>query len=86
MPTFLETVIAHTRERLAARRADLGEPALRERLSGAPAVRSFADALVVPGMSLIAEMKRASPSKGMIHAGAPVAPIVTAYAAAPAAA
>ncbi len=86
MPTFLETVIAHTRERLAARRADLGEPALRERLSGAPAVRSFADALAAPGMSLIAEMKRASPSKGVIHAGAPVAPIVTAYAAAGAAA
>ena len=50
MPTFLETVIAHTRERLVARRADLSEPALRERLSAAPAVRSFADALAAPGM------------------------------------
>ena len=86
MPTFLETVIAHTRERLVARRADLSEPALRERLSAAPAVRSFADALAAPGMGLIAEMKRASPSQGAIRADAAVAPIVTAYAAAGAAA
>jgi len=82
MPTFLETVIANTRALVAARRADVPESELRARLAGAPAVRSFADALAAPGMGLIAELKRASPSKGAIQAGAAVAPIVTAYAAA----
>jgi indole-3-glycerol phosphate synthase len=83
VPTFLETVIARTRELVDARRVDVPEAGLRERLSGgAPAVRSFADALAAPGMGLIAEMKRASPSKGAIQADAAVAPIVTAYTAA----
>lgn len=86
MPTFLETVIAHTRGLVDARRAAVPEPDLRRRLAGSPPTRSFADALAVPGMSLIAEMKRASPSRGAIQAGAAVAPIVSAYAAAGAAA
>jgi len=82
VPTFLETVIAHTRELVDARRDAVPEPELRGRLRTAPPIGSFADALAAPGMGLIAEMKRASPSKGPIHADAAVAPIVTAYAAA----
>ena len=86
MTTFLETVTANTRELVAARRRQVGEPELRARLVDAPTPASFAQALAAPGMSLIAEMKRASPSRGPIQAGAAVAPIVTAYAAAGAAA
>lgn len=82
MSTFLETVIANTRVLVAERRRQLPEAALRECLADAPDVASFADALAAPGMGLIAEMKRASPSKGAIQAGARVAPIVSAYAAA----
>jgi len=86
VPTFLETVIAHTRELVDARRSALPETELRDRLSGASRTRSFVDALAPPGMSLIAEMKRASPSRGAIQADAAVAPIVRAYTAAGAAA
>jgi len=86
VPTFLETVIAHTRRLVDARRGAVPEAELRSRLAEAPATRSFAAALAAPGMSLIAEMKRASPSRGAIQAGAAVAPIVSAYAAAGAAA
>jgi indole-3-glycerol phosphate synthase len=86
VPTFLDIVIDHTRTLVAARRAAVPDAALRDRLSDAPSVASFADALAAPGMQLIAEMKRASPSKGDIHAGAAVAPIVSAYAEAGAAA
>ncbi len=86
LPTFLETVVANTRGLVDARRAKLPEAQLRERLPDASAVGSFAAGLAAPGMSLIAEMKRASPSKGAIRADAKVAPIVRAYAAAGAAA
>lgn len=80
MTTFLETVNDHTRMLVAERRAAISEAALRERLPGAPPIASFARALAADGMSLIAEMKRASPSRGPIQADAQVAPIVTAYA------
>jgi indole-3-glycerol phosphate synthase len=86
VPTFLETVVANTRGLVDARRAQAPEAQLREQLPDAPAVGSFAGGLSMPGMGLIAEMKRASPSKGAIQADARVAPIVTAYAAAGAAA
>lgn len=86
MTTFLETVNDHTRVLVAERRAAVPEAALRERLADAPPVASFARALAADGMSLIAEMKRASPSRGPIQADAKVAPIVTAYAGAGAAA
>jgi indole-3-glycerol phosphate synthase len=41
-------------------------PALRERASARPAPPSFADALRRPSLAVIAEIKRASPSKGAI--------------------
>jgi indole-3-glycerol phosphate synthase len=84
--TFLDTVTAHTRTLVAARKITAPEADLRARLCDAPEVASFAAALRAPGMQLIAEMKRASPSKGDIQAGAAVAPIVSAYADAGAAA
>jgi indole-3-glycerol phosphate synthase len=86
MPTFLETVIASTRRALDGRRDAVPEASLRAQLGDLPATRPFAAALAAPGMSLIAEMKRASPSRGAIRAGAEVGPIVRAYAEAGAAA
>ena len=73
-------MIAHTGGLVDARRALIGDDELARGLPQAPPVRSFAQALAAPGMGLIAEMKRASPSKGPIHPGAAVAPVVTAYA------
>ena len=54
-------------ERLAARRADAGDR------------RSFADAIAAPGLSVIAEHKRRSPSAGLIRAGLALEEVVGAY-------
>ncbi|HEX2625338.1 MAG TPA: tryptophan synthase subunit beta, partial [Candidatus Limnocylindrales bacterium] len=47
----------------------LGAAELRRRVTAAPAPRPFAERLAGPGLQLIAEIKRASPSAGQIAAG-----------------
>ncbi|MES1239743.1 MAG: hypothetical protein ABUL57_02650, partial [Chloroflexota bacterium] len=44
----------------------LGAPELRRRVAAAPAPRPFAERIAAPGLQLIAEIKRASPSAGRI--------------------
>lgn len=65
---FLSRILSARRDRIAAAKA--GEPidALRRRAEGAGQVRDFRAALAAPGMSVIAEFKRASPSRGMLNA------------------
>jgi tryptophan synthase beta chain len=53
---------------LAAVLDDLDQGALRRRLATAPSPRPFADRLAAPGLHLIAEIKRRSPSAGRIAA------------------
>jgi indole-3-glycerol phosphate synthase len=62
--TYLDDLLAGARRRVdeAARREPL--EALRERVIDAPAPPSFHAALAAPGVQVIAEIKRASPSKG----------------------
>lgn len=79
MATFLETVVERTQADLVARKRTLPEAALRERLGPARRGRPFSEALIDEGISLIAEMKRASPSKGPIRPDATVADVVSAY-------
>jgi indole-3-glycerol phosphate synthase len=77
--TFLETVVEHTEKKLAKRKKKVPEEELLDRLGPVPRGRPFSEALVAEGISLIAEMKRASPSKGPIRPDARVTEIVTAY-------
>ncbi|MCB0880926.1 MAG: indole-3-glycerol phosphate synthase TrpC [Thermoleophilia bacterium] len=79
MPTFLDQVVEHTERTLEKRKAAMPYERLAERLEPIPRGRPFSEALIDEGISLIAEMKRASPSRGPINPGAAVADIVRAY-------
>jgi indole-3-glycerol phosphate synthase len=68
MPTILDRIVAAKREEIAAARRARPEPELRAALSEAPPVRDFLTALAGDGpIRLIAEVKKASPSKGVIR-------------------
>lgn len=79
MPTFLETVVERTHAEVAARKRNLPASELEQRLGPARRGRPFSEALIDEGISLIAEMKRASPSRGPIRPGASVSEVVRAY-------
>ncbi|MFN8110022.1 MAG: indole-3-glycerol phosphate synthase TrpC [Thermoleophilia bacterium] len=79
MGTFLDNVVEHTERLVAERRRVIPEQTLREQLPLIPRNRPFSEALIREGVSLIAEMKRSSPSKGPIRPDASVTEIVTAY-------
>jgi indole-3-glycerol phosphate synthase len=64
--TFLERIVAHKRDEVAARRASRPFAAVEaDARAQAPAL-DFTGALAAPGMRLIAEVKGASPSKGVL--------------------
>lgn len=79
MGTFLETVVERTQADLARRKRAVPIAELRGRLGPRRRERPFSEALISEGISLIAEMKRSSPSKGAIRPAAGVTEIVTAY-------
>jgi indole-3-glycerol phosphate synthase len=67
--TILDRIVVTKREEIARAKAIVSESQLRERFSDAPPVRDFLAALARPGpIRLIAEVKKASPSKGIIRA------------------
>lgn len=77
---MMEQLIAGAREGVEARRRDLPQSELEARLSARRDDRPFNEALVRPGLSLIAEFKRRSPSAGQIAAeGVEVAAQAAAY-------
>jgi indole-3-glycerol phosphate synthase len=84
--TILDRIVAHKRGELAAAKAAAPLAHLRERAPRAPAVRDFARALRRPGVALIAEVKKASPSRGVLRADFDPVALATEYAAASAAA
>ncbi len=63
---MIEQLIAGARQGVDARRRDLSQADLESRLSARAEDRPFSEALVRPGLSLIAEFKRRSPSAGQI--------------------
>lgn len=69
MPSILDQIVATKREEIAAAKARVPEAELRALLPAAPPVRNFFAPLAAPGpIKLIAEVKKASPSKGVIRA------------------
>ena len=69
MPTILDRIVADKEREVAAAKERVPEAQLREALSAAPPVRDFFAALDGRGtIRLIAEVKKASPSKGVIRA------------------
>ncbi len=64
--TFLERIVAHKRREVAARQATRPFAALEREANQQPAPLDFTAALAAPGMRLIAEVKGASPSKGIL--------------------
>jgi indole-3-glycerol phosphate synthase len=75
--SVLDDILASTRVDIARRRSAVPETALR-----APPIRprpAFRDALAAPGLAIIAEHKRRSPSAGPIRPGSSVSEVVGAY-------
>ncbi|MFL6173763.1 MAG: indole-3-glycerol phosphate synthase TrpC [Marmoricola sp.] len=79
--SVLDDIVAGVRADLAVRRAEVPEPALRERLSGVAPALDPMPAFRAPGLSVIAEVKRRSPSKGDLAEIPDPAALAGAYAA-----
>lgn len=75
----LERIVDVTRDEVRRRRSQVPLAELEARLGQRGEDRPFSEALVRPGISVIAEHKRRSPSAGEIRAGATVTDICTAY-------
>jgi indole-3-glycerol phosphate synthase len=76
---MLEQLITAARAGVEDRRAQTSQAELESRLQSRGHDRPFNEALVRPGLSIIAEFKRRSPSAGEISATAAVAEQVGAY-------
>jgi indole-3-glycerol phosphate synthase len=79
LSNVLERIVGATREDLERRRSATPLARLEAALEQRPEGRPFGEALAAPGISVIAEHKRRSPSAGTIREGASVADIVGAY-------
>lgn len=78
---ILDEILAHKREEVARARAEMPLADIRAMARDVAPARDFAGALGRPGqVNLIAEVKRASPSKGLIRADFEPAAIARAYA------
>jgi len=79
LSNVLERIVGATREDLERRRSTTPLARLEAALDTRPEGRPFGEAIAAPGISVIAEHKRRSPSAGTIREGASVADIVGAY-------
>jgi len=77
--SILERILAAKRAEVATARKKLPEEEMRRRAGAAPAVRDFVGALRAKRPAVIAEIKRASPSKGLLRADFDPAVIARSY-------
>ena len=78
--SVLDRIVDDTRDEVKRRRKEISLKKLEKQLGGrAEGFRPFSEALTRPGVSLIAEHKRRSPSAGKIRKGSKVAEVVQAY-------
>jgi indole-3-glycerol phosphate synthase len=75
----LDRIVDDTRDEVARRREQMPLARLEAALGDRPEARPFQEALTRPGVSVIAEHKRRSPSAGKIREGATVTEVVHAY-------
>jgi indole-3-glycerol phosphate synthase len=81
MSTILDKIVTAKRLEIAAAKQRIAERELRRQLADAPPVRDFFAALAAGGpIRLIAEVKKASPSAGVIRADFDPAAIAATYA------
>ena len=66
---ILDEIAEYTKERVRALKAHKSLYAVRDEAEGRPQGKDFRAALAAPGLSVIAELKKASPSKGIIAPG-----------------
>ena len=79
--SVLERILERKRAEVAELKREPGAASLERLAAQAPPVRSFGGALRAgPSPRVIAEFKRASPSRGVIRAGADPAVFARAYA------
>ncbi|MFD0858294.1 indole-3-glycerol phosphate synthase TrpC [Roseovarius aquimarinus] len=82
-PTILEKIKSYKLDEIEAAKAETPLEEMEDRARAAPAVRPFKDALLqasINGYGLIAEIKKASPSKGLIREDFDPAALAAAYA------
>ncbi|MDR0531917.1 MAG: indole-3-glycerol phosphate synthase TrpC [Oscillospiraceae bacterium] len=76
---ILDDIANRTAQRLEAQKRALPQAELRRAAEAMPPAPSFRQALKAPGLSIISEVKRASPSKGMIAEAFPYLEIARTY-------
>jgi indole-3-glycerol phosphate synthase len=78
--TVLERILAETREELARRKREMPlQPTVAEGSRNEDGAGRFRDALRAPGVGVIAEFKRRSPSAGTLREAPDLVEIVSAY-------
>ncbi|MBY0459102.1 MAG: indole-3-glycerol phosphate synthase TrpC, partial [Gemmataceae bacterium] len=80
MTTILDRIVATKRQEIAAARARSPDDELARRAADVPPARDFTAALRGSGVAVIAEVKKASPSAGVIRADFDPVRIATTYA------
>jgi indole-3-glycerol phosphate synthase len=77
--SVLDRIVESTRADVEQRRREVPVAQLEQALERRGEDRPFSEALIRPGLSLIAEYKRRSPSGGLLREGDGVADVVSAY-------